>query len=204
MSWQIIHDDDVAATEGSCEALFDVRQEDGAVHRSINHEGSDNPVVAQPGDESHCFPMSMWNRCDQPLPARATTSEPHHVCAGSGLVDKHQPSGVKHALLSYPTSADASDIGSFLLCRVQAFFKANIVSIKETLESAPTAGDAMFSHGGENLLEGQIRLFCNQSQIQSECSSNGETLPPLRFGAALPVSLQRWHHRITELTTFNL
>jgi hypothetical protein len=122
MSWQIIHDDDVAATEGSCEALFDVRQEDGAVHRSINHEGSDNPVVAQPGDESHCFPMSMWNRCDQPLPARATTSEPHHVCAGSGLVDKHQPSGVKHALLSSPTSAGASDIGSFLLCRVQAFF----------------------------------------------------------------------------------
>jgi len=74
------------------------------------------------------------------------------------------------------------------------------VSIKETLESAPTARDALFSHGGENLLEGQIRLFCNQSQIQSECSSNGETLPPLRFGAALPVSLQRWHHRITELT----
>ena len=83
---------------------------------------------------------------------------------------------------------------------MQAFFKADIVSIKETLESAPTAGDALFSHGGENLLEGQIRLFGNQSQIQSECSSNGETLPPLRFGAALPVSLQRWHHRITELT----
>ena len=74
------------------------------------------------------------------------------------------------------------------------------MSIKETLESAPTARDALFSHGGENLLEGQIRLFCNQSQIQSECSSNGETLPPLRFGAALPVSLQRWHHRTTELT----
>lgn len=39
-----------------------------------------------------------------------------------------------------------------------------------------------------------------RAKIQSECSSNGETLPPLRFGAALPVSLQRWHHRITELT----
>src|SRR5246127_1242955 len=47
-------------------------------------------------------------------------------------------------------------------CRL--FFKADIVSIKETLESAPTAGDALFSHGGENLLEGQIRLFGNQSQ----------------------------------------
>ena len=39
-----------------------------------------------------------------------------------------------------------------------------------------------------------------RAKIQSECSSNGETLPPLRFGAALPVSPQRWHHRITELT----
>src|SRR5499425_2125636 len=47
-------------------------------------------------------------------------------------------------------------------CRL--FFKADIVSIKETLESAPTAGDALFSHGGETLLEGQIRLFGNQSQ----------------------------------------
>src|SRR5262245_6948530 len=39
-----------------------------------------------------------------------------------------------------------------------------------------------------------------RAKIQSECSSNGETLPPLGFGAALPVSLQRWHHRTTELT----
>ena len=36
-------------------------------------------------------------------------------------------------------------------------------------------------------------------ELPNECSSNGETLPPLRFGAALPVSLQRWHPRITEL-----
>jgi hypothetical protein len=37
-------------------------------------------------------------------------------------------------------------------------------------------------------------------KIQSACSSNGETLPPLRLGSALPVSLQRLHQRITELT----
>ena len=70
-----------------------------------------------------CFPMSMRNRCDQPLSARATTSEPHHVyCLGSGLVDKHQPSGVKHALLSYPTSAGASDIGWLLALPRAGFF----------------------------------------------------------------------------------
>jgi len=78
------------------------------------------------------------------------------------------------------------------------------VSIKETLESAPTAGDALFSHDGENLLEGQIRLFGNQSQDPVRVLFQWRNTPPLRFGAALPVSLQRWHHRITELTTFNL
>jgi hypothetical protein len=34
----------------------------------------------------------------------------------------YQPGGIKHALLSYPASACASDIGSLLLFRVQAFF----------------------------------------------------------------------------------
>src|SRR3954465_13158231 len=55
MSWQIIHDDDVAATEGWCEALLDVREEDGTVHRSINHEGSDNPVWRKPATKVIVF-----------------------------------------------------------------------------------------------------------------------------------------------------
>lgn len=42
--------------------------------------------------------------------------------------------------------------------------------------------------------------FAIRARIQYACSSNGETLPPLRFGAALPVSMQRRHQRITELT----
>jgi hypothetical protein len=39
---------------------------------------------------------------------------------------------VKHALLSYSTSAGASDIGSFLLCRVQSFFEADVAASEET------------------------------------------------------------------------
>src|SRR5262245_41855975 len=109
MSWQTIHHDDVAATEGWCEALLDVREEDGAVHRSVNHEGSDNPVVAQAGDESDC-----------------------------------------------------------------------------TLESAPTAGDALFSHGGENLLEGQIRLFGNQSQDPVRVLFQWRNTPAARFRSRAP------------------
>ena len=36
-------------------------------------------------------------------------------------------------------------------------------------------------------------------KIQSECSSNGDTLPPAHLGTTLPVSLQLWHQRMTEL-----
>src|SRR5882757_2612667 len=73
------------------EALLDVRQEDGAVHRSIDHEWGDDPVMAQTGDKSHCFPMSVGDRCDQSLTARTAASNPYHVCASGGLVNKHQP-----------------------------------------------------------------------------------------------------------------
>ena len=45
----IIHDHDTAATEGWCEALLNVREESGAVHRSIYYEWGDDPVVAQAG-----------------------------------------------------------------------------------------------------------------------------------------------------------
>src|ERR1700730_12336530 len=109
MRWQVVHDDDIAATEGWCEALLDVRQENGAIHRAIDHERGDDPVMAQAGDKGGPFPMSVWHRCNQSLAAQAAASDPHHVCARGSLVDKHQPGGVKHALLSHPTSARASE-----------------------------------------------------------------------------------------------
>jgi hypothetical protein len=61
MSWQVVHDNDMAATENWGEALLDVRQENGAVHRSIDHERGDDPVVAQVGNEGDRFPVSMWH-----------------------------------------------------------------------------------------------------------------------------------------------
>ena len=71
-------------------------------------------------------------------------------------------------------------------CRL--FFKADIVSIKETLESAPTAGDALFSHDGENLLEGQIRLFGNQSQDPVRVLFQWRNTPAAHFSAPRSLS----------------
>ena len=56
----------IAATKSWCEALLNVREESGAVHRSIEHEWG----VPQTGNKGDRFPMSVWDRCDQSLVAR--------------------------------------------------------------------------------------------------------------------------------------
>ena len=47
MSRKVVHDDDVTAVERWSQTLFDVGEEDCPVHRPIDHEGCDHPVVAQ-------------------------------------------------------------------------------------------------------------------------------------------------------------
>jgi hypothetical protein len=47
MRWQVVHDDDIAATEGRCEALLDVRQENGTIHRAIATIALSNLVHAE-------------------------------------------------------------------------------------------------------------------------------------------------------------
>src|SRR6516162_4851125 len=48
----------------------------------------------------------------------------------------------------------------------------------------------------------RVKSGCLATRFKShsECSSSGEVLPPLGLASTLPVSLQRRHHRITELT----
>ena len=74
------------------------------------------------------------------------------------------------------------------------------MSIKETLESAPTAGDALFSHGGENLLEGRIRLFGNQSQDPVRMLFQWRNTPAAPFRRRAPCLTPALAPSITELT----
>ena len=47
MSRKVVHDDDVTAVEHWSQTLVDVCEEDRPVHRPIDHERCDHPVVAQ-------------------------------------------------------------------------------------------------------------------------------------------------------------
>jgi len=122
MHRQIVHDNDVAATERWNKALLHVSEKHRPIHSALKHERCGHPAPAQTSHESDCFPMSVRRVVDQSLAARTAASQPDHRGGGAGLVDKHQSRGIKHALLSHPMSPRAGHLGALLLRRVQSFF----------------------------------------------------------------------------------
>jgi len=70
-----MHDSDIAATEGWCEALLNIREESEAVHRAIDHESD------------RCIGPTRGKRPPL-LPTRATT----------GLLRKHKISSNRTAV----------------------------------------------------------------------------------------------------------
>src|SRR6202158_98340 len=108
----------------------------------------------------------MTVRCvtDQSNSPWTSAVEPHHLGAGSGLVDKHQPRWVKHALFSNPASSRAGDVGPSLLCGAQAFFKGDVVPNEKTRQSTATSDDPSLAHRRNRFVQRQIRLLGNQRQ----------------------------------------
>jgi len=122
VSRKIIHDDGIAASKRRGQTFLNIGDEGWSVHRPVEDEGRDHSVVAQAGYEGDGLPMTVRRVTNQSNAPWTSTVEPHHLGAGSGLVDKHQPRRVKRALLSNPASSRAGDIGPSLLRGPQAFF----------------------------------------------------------------------------------
>jgi hypothetical protein len=89
MSRKVVHDDDVTVVEHWSQTLFDVCEEDCPIHRPIDHEGCDHPVVAQSDNQGDGLPMAVGNGPDQSFAARATAPKSHRAGAGGGLVDEY-------------------------------------------------------------------------------------------------------------------
>ena len=179
--------------------MLDVREEDGEDHRWINQEGRDNRVVAQEGDECDVFGCPCGTDAISGSAEGEDLSGTKYVLEAVATIKKSGAGSSKPCSRTKRRRERATS-ARFCSAACRLFFKADIVSIKETLESAPTGGIpglAMTARISSRVKSGCLAI---RAEIESECSSNGEALPPLRFGAALPVSLQRWHHRITELT----
>src|SRR6267142_1658281 len=118
----VIHHDDIVAPECGNQALLDISEKHLTGHGALDHHRSGHFIVPQGGHEGDRLPCSKWNDADHPDAPRSTPPEPHQVGADRGLVDKHQPGGIKHTLLSYPTSACSRYICSLSFGSLQAFF----------------------------------------------------------------------------------
>src|SRR6202035_310965 len=185
----VIHHDDVVAPERGNQALLDIGEEHLSSHGTFDHHWGGHFIVAQGSHEGDRLPCSKRNGADHPVAARSTPPDPRQVCADRGLVDKHQPGGIKHTLLSDPTSACSRHIRSLPFGSLQAFFlkvipwrsrkrqsELRLVRIRRLRSSATVST--------------KVRSGCwaIRSSICSANSSSGETLPPRGFGAALLLS----------------
>src|SRR6266576_1265042 len=110
------------APERGNQALLDIGEENLSGHGTLEHHWGSHFIVAQGGHEGDGLPCSERNGADHPDAPLSPPPEPHHVRADCSLVDKHQPGGIKHALLSHPTSARQRHICSLPFGGLQAFF----------------------------------------------------------------------------------
>ena len=91
---EVVGHADVAGRQRGGEELFDPGQKCRSINGALQHQGRDDPVVAQPGKEGGGLPVPVRHPADHPDPARRAAMEPSHVGLGPGLVEKHQAAHV--------------------------------------------------------------------------------------------------------------
>jgi len=178
--------------------LFDVCEEDRPIHRPIDHEGGDHPVVAQSNNQGDGLPMAVGNEPDQSFAARATAPKSHQAGAGGGLVDEYQSGGIKQALLANPAPPRPRHVCPFLLRRAQAFFLTVTLCRSKNRQTAVRLPGIRCLRIATTI-SSKVRSGClaTRANSHSTCSSNGDVLPPLSFALAFPVTpaLQPPHRR---------
>jgi hypothetical protein len=119
---EIIHRHDLARREGGHQTLFEIGEEDFAVHRGIDDEWGSHASQPQAGDESGHLPVAVRYLGDEPFAARAVSVQPGHVVRRASLLDEDKPARIKPRLLLLPLRARRANVFAVLFGRVQAFF----------------------------------------------------------------------------------
>ena len=106
---QIIQDRVAARPKHRNQELPDTGEEDLAVHGTVQHHGSNDPVMAQSRDERRDVPVSVGHFTDRPLAGGAASAKPGHVRTDAGFVEKYQPLEVQTRLVIPPCDSTVSE-----------------------------------------------------------------------------------------------
>src|SRR5215471_9705592 len=127
MARQVVHDDDVARLKVLGPELTHILGEDGAVHRGIDHQGSDDAAACQACEEGRGLPMSVGCVALYPLSARTASITAHHIGCSSGLIDEDETLQrrmgwrSRHASRAKATSALSCSAACTVFCEAETF-----------------------------------------------------------------------------------
>ena len=119
---EIVHDDDIAGTQGREENLFEIEPEAVAIDRALEQPWRLDAIVTQRRQESHGLPAAVWNLANEPLATRRPPSQGSHIGPGPGLVDEDKPLRINAFLMLYPLRSPVRDVGTFPFASRHAFF----------------------------------------------------------------------------------
>ena len=119
---EIVHDHDVALSQGRNQDLLDVEKEGFAVDRPVDQPGRRNAIVAQSGEKGHGLPAAVRHFGLDPLATRRPAPQRRHVGFCPGLVDEHQAGGIDPLSILGPLCPPTGDIGTILLGGNQRLF----------------------------------------------------------------------------------
>lgn len=119
---EIIHDDDVARSQGGHENLFDIGLKAQAVDRAIKNTGCSQTVGTKGRNEGERLPVAMRQFGGKALTLPAPAPEPGHVGLDPGLIDADEARDVDARQILLPPVPSARDVRPQLLCWQNAFF----------------------------------------------------------------------------------
>jgi len=95
MDTDVVHEHDVASLQGRSKKLLRIGLEHLAGHRSFEHKGRGNAIMAQRSDEGDGFPVAVRQLLDEPLTLRRPTVETGNRRGDAGFVDKDKALRIK-------------------------------------------------------------------------------------------------------------
>ena len=121
--------------------------------------------------------------------AESSPSQSHHIGADGGLVDKHQPGRIKHALLSHPAAARSRRICSLPFGCLQHLHERDVgVCGRENARASCGWFDPSLAQFCNRFYQGRSpAVWAIRSKISTANSSNGETLPAARLRGGAPL-----------------
>jgi len=122
MTAEIVHDDNVAGSQGRDEKLLDIDLKRLAVDRTVEEPWGIDAIMTERGEEGHGLPATVGDLGPEPRAARRPSPERRHVGLGPSLIEEDQAAGFNPVLIGQPPRAPSRDVGAILFAGEHGFF----------------------------------------------------------------------------------